>query len=150
METHHTMCRRYIFRSLCIHYCTSLISNRSNLLSNRPAAQRLDDTICQDGRRLILGWVSENELGERSKVVSLHSSRCRLGNQLNDVAECGSFGHRSMEFYHVTRCRFSGCQRRITQKWCTKSRTTQALGSSSTSASCCRCGLGRGVPHTYH
>ena len=53
METHHTMCRRYIFRSLCIHYCTSLISNRSNLLSNRPAAQRLDDTICQDGRRLI-------------------------------------------------------------------------------------------------
>ena len=26
---------------------------------------------------------------------------------------------------------------------------TRALGSSSTSATCCRCGLGRDVPHTY-
>ena len=60
---------------------------------------------------------------------------------------------------YITRCRFSGCQRRITKKWCHELSKLpkaildfawQALISFCTSATCCRCGLGRDVPHTYH
>ena len=51
-------------------------------------------------------------------MVPLHSSRCRLGDQLNDVAERESLGNRSMELCHVTRCRLQDGSGGYKKKWC--------------------------------
>ncbi len=101
-----------------------------NLSSNRPAAHRLDHTICQDGRRLFLGlgWVSESEseLGERSKeskVVSLHSSDADSAINSMMWQNAGRSGIDQqwsfiMSPVAASQSQVSECQRRITKKWC--------------------------------
>lgn len=51
-------------------------------------------------------------------MVSLHSCRCRLGNQLNDVAECGSIGHDQWNFFMSPVAASQDASGEYTKKWC--------------------------------